>query len=130
MRLDCLSPLTRELKISRIRLLGRGDRRRSPTGVAARVTVRRWLPNAFQTMNPIQSVNPRSRLLAPLGRFIFLSRWLQAPLYVGLIVAQGVYVYHFLKELWHLVEKAPTIDETTIMLTVLGLRLCGNCCCI
>jgi uncharacterized protein (TIGR00645 family) len=72
-------------------------------------------------MNPIQSVNPRSRLLAPLGRFIFLSRWLQAPLYVGLIVAQGVYVYHFLKELWHLVEKAPSIDETTIMLTVLGL---------
>ena len=26
-----------------------------------------------------------------LGSFIFLSRWLQAPLYFGLIVAQGVY---------------------------------------
>ena len=50
-----------------------------------------------------------------------MSRWLQAPLYVGLIVAQGVYVYHFLKELLHLVEKAPAIDETTIMMTVLAL---------
>jgi uncharacterized protein (TIGR00645 family) len=74
-------------------------------------------------MNPTQSVNPRpgERLLAGFGSLIFLSRWLQAPLYFGLIVAQGVYVYHFLKELWHLVEKAPKIDETTIMLTVLGL---------
>jgi uncharacterized protein (TIGR00645 family) len=72
-------------------------------------------------MNPVQSVQPRARSLAILGNFIFFSRWLQAPLYVGLIVAQGVYVYLFLKELWHLVEKAPAIDETTIMLTVLGL---------
>jgi uncharacterized protein (TIGR00645 family) len=56
-----------------------------------------------------------------LGRLIFLSRWLQAPLYIGLIVAQGVYVYHFLKELWQLVHEAPFIDETTIMMTVLGL---------
>jgi uncharacterized protein (TIGR00645 family) len=72
-------------------------------------------------MNPVQSEKPRSPLLAGLGSFIFLSRWLQAPLYVGLIVAQSVYVYHFLKELLHLVEKAPAIDETTIMMTVLGL---------
>ena len=56
-----------------------------------------------------------------LGNFIFLSRWLQAPLYVGLIVAQCVYVYHFLIELWHLVGSANQIDETKIMLTVLGL---------
>jgi uncharacterized protein (TIGR00645 family) len=72
-------------------------------------------------MNPAQSEKPRSPLLAALGSFIFLSRWLQAPLYVGLIVAQGVYVYHFLKELLHLVEKAPEIEEATIMMTVLGL---------
>ena len=37
---------------------------------------------------------------------IFASRWLQAPLYLGLIVAQGVYVFSFLKELFHLVEAA------------------------
>ena len=56
-----------------------------------------------------------------LGSFIFLSRWLQAPLYFGLIVAQGVYVYHFLIELWHLLQHATTIKEAEIMLTVLGL---------
>ena len=75
----------------------------------------------FPDMNPAQTEKRRSPLLAGLGSFIFLSRWLQAPLYVGLIVAQGVYVYHFLKELLHLVEKAPSIDETTIMMTVLAL---------
>ena len=72
-------------------------------------------------MNPAQPEKRRLPLLAGLGSFIFFSRWLQAPLYVGLIVAQGVYVYHFLKELLHLVEKAPAIDEPTIMMTVLAL---------
>lgn len=52
---------------------------------------------------------------------IFASRWLQAPLYVGLIVAQAVYVYHFMIELWHLVAQAKAISETQIMLSVLGL---------
>jgi uncharacterized protein (TIGR00645 family) len=56
-----------------------------------------------------------------LGSLIFLSRWLQAPLYVGLILAQGVYVYHFVVELWHLITEATRITETDIMLTVLGL---------
>ncbi len=56
-----------------------------------------------------------------LGNIIFLSRWLQAPLYLGLIVAQGVYVYHFLIELWHLIQHTVTITEVEIMLTVLGL---------
>lgn len=70
-------------------------------------------------------VSPRRRFDtafgSSLGSLIFLSRWLQAPLYVGLILAQGVYVYHFMTELWHLFEKANHITETEIMLTVLGL---------
>ena len=56
-----------------------------------------------------------------LGGLIFLSRWLQAPLYFGLIVAQGVYVYHFMIELWHLVQHTTTLKESEIMLAVLGL---------
>lgn len=56
-----------------------------------------------------------------LSSFIFLSRWLQAPLYFGLIVAQGVYVFHFMVELWHLVSRITTIKESEIMLVVLGL---------
>lgn len=54
-------------------------------------------------------------------KFIFASRWLQAPLYVGLIIAQGAYVYHFMIELIHLVTKTASITETEIMLIVLGL---------
>lgn len=69
-----------------------------------------------------------------LGRLIFLSRWLQAPLYIGLIIAQVVYVYRFLVELTHLIgfalfdHAAPasvstqiTDTETIVMLSVLGL---------
>lgn len=56
-----------------------------------------------------------------LARLIFLSRWLQVPLYLGLIIAQCVYVYHFLLELTHLVTGANTLTEAGIMLIVLGL---------
>jgi uncharacterized protein (TIGR00645 family) len=59
--------------------------------------------------------------LAPLPALIFGSRWLQLPLYLGLIVAQGVYVVLFLKELWHLITHATTFTEQQIMLVVLGL---------
>lgn len=71
---------------------------------------------------------------SPLADLIFFSRWLQAPLYVGLIIAQIVYVYRFLVELWHLIgfavldHAAPASvpagvsdTETIVMLTVLGL---------
>jgi len=59
--------------------------------------------------------------LKPLPRWIFASRWLQLPLYLGLIVAQGVYVVQFMRELLHLLAETTTFNETTIMLTVLGL---------
>jgi uncharacterized protein (TIGR00645 family) len=76
-----------------------------------------------------KSDSPTERFLE---RTIFASRWLQAPLYVGLIIAQGVYVYQFFIELWHLLHAAATGSwdsklihapdlSTAIMLMVLGL---------
>ena len=92
-----------------------------------------------------QTPPPRLR---PLPRLIFASRWLQLPLYLGLILAQCVYVVHFWVELVHLLRAAfgdghavqilvqsigyhPTdgapgteltsLNETLIMLVVLGL---------
>ena len=87
--------------------------------------------------------------LRPLPNFIFMTRWLQLPLYLGLILAQCVYVYHFWVELVHLLSAAmgssaaltalvggigyeitpnaaatvagPKLTETVIMLAVLGL---------
>ncbi len=59
--------------------------------------------------------------MGPLPTLIFSSRWLQLPLYLGLIVAQGVYVVLFVKELWHLVTEAVTLGEQEMMLIVLGL---------
>jgi uncharacterized protein (TIGR00645 family) len=76
-----------------------------------------------------------------LPKLIFMSRWLQLPLYLGLIAAQGVYVWHFLLELWHLIDAAfgstaavaalsksigyagdaVMLNETIIMLVVLAL---------
>ncbi len=63
----------------------------------------------------------RNFSLSMMSQLIFWSRWLQAPLYLGLIVAQGVYVYHFMIELSHLVMGATRISEEEIMLIVLGL---------
>ncbi len=60
-------------------------------------------------------------LTKPLEEAIFWSRWLQAPLYLGLIVAQGVYVYFFMHELAHLVTKAGALTENEVLLIVLGL---------
>ena len=85
---------------------------------------------------------PRPKL-KPLPGLIFASRWLQLPLYLGLIAAQAVYVYHFWVELLHLLEAAfgnqtalqalvtsmgyqseaplTALNETLIMLVVLAL---------
>ena len=68
-------------------------------------------------MSEIRSLSP----LSPLPALIFSSRWLQLPLYLGLIVAQGVYVFLFGKELWHLIHETPSLGEQQIMLIVLGL---------
>ncbi|RZJ08292.1 MAG: TIGR00645 family protein [Rubrivivax sp.] len=48
----------------------------------------------------------RDPQLRPLPRLIFASRWLQLPLYIGLILAQAVYVFQFWTELVHLIEAA------------------------
>ena len=56
-------------------------------------------------MSPPTRQAPASTL-RPLPNFIFMSRWLQLPLYIGLILAQCVYVFHFWVELVHLVEAA------------------------
>ncbi|MBV8697622.1 TIGR00645 family protein [Bradyrhizobium sp.] len=63
----------------------------------------------------------QARRLSLLARLIFGSRWLQLPLYVGLIGAQAIYVLLFLKELWHLGASWDDVTEQQIMLAVLGL---------
>ena len=96
---------------------------------------------ANKTSTPSQA--PAPVRLRPIPGFIFASRWLQLPLYLGLIAAQGVYVFHFWVELVHLLEAAfgsqtalqalvssigyksevplTGLNETIIMLVVLAL---------
>ncbi len=52
---------------------------------------------------------------------VFASRWIQAPLYAGLIVAELLYAYKFLVELWEMVVHIHKMNETVFMLGVLGL---------
>jgi uncharacterized protein (TIGR00645 family) len=47
-------------------------------------------------------IEPKQKL-RPLPAFIFMTRWLQLPLYLGLILAQCVYVFHFWVELKDLI---------------------------
>jgi uncharacterized protein (TIGR00645 family) len=62
-----------------------------------------------------------NKKLSYMSWIIFSSRWMQLPLYLGLIVAQGVYVILFVKELFHLIVGATSLSEQLIMLAVLGL---------
>ena len=57
----------------------------------------------------------------PIARIIFASRWIQLPIYLGLIVVQMIYAWKFLKALWHLIVNLGVMDENTIMLAVLNL---------
>ncbi|MGW6732608.1 IS21-like element helper ATPase IstB [Streptomyces sp. NPDC055013] len=73
------------------------------------------------------TVQPTSRDPSPttttLGYALFATRWLQAPLYFGLVAAQGVYVYKFFNELWTLILRCVTgqATENYVMLAVLKL---------
>ncbi len=66
-------------------------------------------------------VNNQPIWLTKIESGLFGSRWLQAPLYFGLVVAQAVYVFMFCKELWHMIHGLDDFTETAIMLSVLGL---------
>lgn len=54
-------------------------------------------------------------------QFIFFSRWMQMPVYLGLIIASLFYVFKFMMQLWNLMTNFTSMDENTIMLAVLGL---------
>lgn len=56
-----------------------------------------------------------------LTRLIFMGRWLQLPLYFGLIIILGLYAYRFILELGGLVGHVNNLDNTSIMLGVLDL---------
>lgn len=56
-----------------------------------------------------------------ISKLIFMSRWLQLPIYLGLIAAQGIYAYKFMKLLWELITNINVMDSNTIMLAVLNL---------
>lgn len=52
---------------------------------------------------------------------IFFSRWLQAPLYLGLILVLGAYAYRFIVGLIHLLQHITGFQDTEVMLGVLDL---------
>lgn len=54
-------------------------------------------------------------------QIIFASRWVQAPAYVGLVVASVLYTYKFTIELFHLVHSINDIKEEVLMLGILTL---------
>jgi len=61
--------------------------------------------------------------LRPLPNFIFASRWLQLPLYLGLIAAQAVYVVHFMVELKHLIAAAfGSLPDLQALITSIGYK--------
>ncbi len=45
-------------------------------------------------------------------RVIFFSRWLQMPVYLGLVVASVLYGAKFMVQLWHLIKDFSALNET------------------
>ena len=96
-------------------------------------------------MNDMEKKSEQSdaKKISTMAHFLFLTRWLQLPLYLGLVLAQCVYVFHFWVELSDLIgavmgnqnalqhildtvtikgaERPVKLTETAIMLVVLGL---------
>ncbi|MBK7030287.1 MAG: TIGR00645 family protein [Bacteroidales bacterium] len=54
-------------------------------------------------------------------KFILYSRWLQAPIYLGLIIASVAYSIHFIIELIGVIAAFDTYNQTTFMMAILGL---------
>src|SRR5512134_2826763 len=90
-----------------------------PQSPGARIARFRAAPHP-PPMTPTTAAPARLR---PIPTVIFAARWLQLPLYLGLILAMGIYVVQFWKEMMHILHivAAKEISETEIMLGVLGL---------
>ena len=91
----------------------------------ARKRASTYNPEIEHNMSEKQPIARRRKgdMLRPLPRWIFMSRWLQAPLYIGLIVAQALYVWQFWRELAHLIQEMTVnnLTEAQVMLITLGL---------
>lgn len=75
----------------------------------------------IQGVIALQRTTSMNSIKKNMSRFIFMWRWLQLPLYLGLICILGAYVYRFLCELTELIFHINKIDDTHIMLGVLDL---------
>ncbi|MGY4304733.1 uncharacterized protein (TIGR00645 family) [Bradyrhizobium sp. USDA 4369] len=70
---------------------------------------------------PVSGQHAPSKLERGLEGFLFKSRWLMAPFYVGLIVSLAVLLFKFVLLLWENVVHLPTAKESDIILGVLSL---------
>ncbi len=78
---------------------------------------------SIQQKNPSWHRRPLRGGEAVLEKFIFFSRWFQAPIYVGLVIALIVYTIHFLKKLAHFIYQSFSegLSGSDIMLTILNM---------
>lgn len=77
---------------------------------------------SYESNPPISAASRKAcQFKKIVGRTIFMGRWLQMPLYLGLIFILGAYVYKFLAELFQLMVHINTANNTEIMLGVLDL---------
>jgi uncharacterized protein (TIGR00645 family) len=71
--------------------------------------------------SPPNSPPPGNMLEAGLESIIFFSRWIQAPLYLGLIVASCLYAYKFGVQLFEMCTEIQHMKEEAVMIGLLGL---------
>lgn len=78
-------------------------------------------PSHPESHSAIPTSKPTSQVEHVFELLVFGSRWIQAPLYAGLIMAELLYAYKFIIELWDMIHGLRESSETLFMLGILSL---------
>jgi uncharacterized protein (TIGR00645 family) len=100
--------------------------RRFPIREAVRICF-----GAHSDASPVRGINMSTKpdLEIRFERGLFTSRWLMAPMYLGLVVALGMLTFVFLRQLIYYVPQAMSMDADQAILailTLIDLTLAGN----
>ena len=63
----------------------------------------------------------KDRLEKAIEAFLFASRWILAPFYIGLALSMGILLVKFVGEFIHVAQVAPKATEAEMILAILSL---------
>jgi uncharacterized protein (TIGR00645 family) len=74
-------------------------------------------------------MQPKNRVEQKFEQILFLSRWLMAPMYMGLVVTLGMLMIVFVRDMWKYAQLIMTLSAEQVILvalTLIDLTLAAN----